>query len=720
MSDLLERLSRRLKRKRAEEPLRGAVESEETAVSEPPAPYERPSPTTTSPETVVAPASPDALLPSKVEDAGPGRPMQASGGDIALVFAPDAPVAHLLGDSYRPRRGQALMARLVKRALEKGQHALIEAGTGSGKSFAYLIPLIWTGRRAFVSTANKTLQNQLWEKDIPALQRIAPRPFTVALLKGRGNYICQVKLKALSQQLALPGVGFSISDLLARLEETPSGDVEEMRLFGALRDALTVGQHDCLGRNCPTFSRCYYELARVQAEEADIVVVNHALLAFNMVLDGQIVQPRDAIVIDEAHEFERYVVGALRLRLEYDQVPAFVNDTVVVRHTDEGIRGRAVHANHELFSTLAQSGGRDGGRRWAGPRELPLARTLADQVNAISRQLLKRYPPVPGADERNEENARHQMAVEWAQQLAGEILCLGRPVPDDAVRYCEQSQGKTEQSRVTLCQEPVEVAEFLRESLWKATKTVICTTATLTVDRRFDYFCRQTGAPGDRAIQRVIESPFDFPSQALLYTPHGLYPQYGQGEDGYVQKLAAEVERLVRASRGRAFVLCTSTRRTEQLFDLLAPKLPYACYRQGMAPRNELLDLFRNDAAGAVLFATKSFWEGVDVPGEALSLVIIDKLPFAPHRDPVIQHRSQRIRDAGGNPFVQYTLPEAILALKQGVGRLIRAETDRGVMAVLDSRVNTKRYGPQVIASLPRARRTLRFEDVAAFFEVEA
>jgi len=743
MSDFLEQLNRRLRRKQAEEPIRGSVESEETgAPGSPPSPAAPPS-TTPPPEPPVAPSPPDAVPPPKAEDGG---------GDIALVFAPDGPVAHLLGDSYRPRRGQALMARLVKRALDNGQHALIEAGTGSGKSFAYLIPLIWAGhrtcpeprperdegrsrracpersRRAFVSTANKTLQNQLWEKDIPALQRIAPRPFTAALLKGRGNYICRVKLKALGQQLALPGQGFSIGDLMARLEETPSGDVEELRLFGELRDALTVSRHDCLGHNCPMFSRCYYELARVRAEKADIVVVNHALLAFNMVLDGQIVQPRDAIVIDEAHEFERYVIGALRLKLEYDQVPAFVNDTVVTRNTDESLRVRAVQANQELFTYLAQSGGQDSNRRWVSPRELPLARKLADRVNAIRRKLMKGYPPVPGADERNEENARHQMALDWAERLADEILSLGRPVPDDAVRYCEQRRGKTEQSRavspvgpnhrVVLCQEPVGVAEFLRESLWKATKTVVCTTATLTVDRRFDYFRWQAGAPQDGVIQRAIPSPFDFPRQALLYTPHGLYPQYGEGEEAYVQKLAAEVERLVRASRGRAFVLCTSTRRTKQLFDLLAPKLPYACYRQGMASRNQLLDLFRNDTDGAVLFATKSFWEGVDVPGEALSLVIIDKLPFAPHRDPVIQHRSQRIRDAGGNPFMQYTLPEAILALKQGVGRLIRAETDRGVMAILDSRINTKRYGPQVIASLPRARRTFQFEDVVAFCSI--
>ncbi len=637
--------------------------------------------------------------------------------DIAYVFAPDGPVADLLGEQYRPRRGQALMARLVKRALQEKSHALIEAGTGSGKSFAYLIPLIWTGRRAFLSTANKTLQNQLWEKDIPALRRIAPRRFSAALLKGRGNYVCRVKLRQLSQQLNLPGWGLSIGELRERLEEVPSGDVESLRLFGEARSALTVSQHECLGPRCPQRSSCYYELARLQAEESDLVVVNHALLALNLVLDHQILQPRDAIVIDEAHEFSEYVAGALRLSLEYEQVPGLINDPVVTRHVDDRLRGQTVQANHDLFTYLADSGDADQAYRWAAPGELPLAQKLSDQVNRLRGKLLKRYPPMPGASESNEENARHQAVMEWAAELVEGIKRLGQTPPDDAVRYCEKGPGKTEQARIVLCQEPIEVAPFLQEALWQATQTVVCTSATLAVNRRFGYFRWQTGAPDEGIIQRIIRSPFDFSQQALLYTPHGLYPQYGPGEEGYVQALAAEVERLVKASRGRAFVLCTSTRRADQLFDLLASNLPYPCYLQGSAPRNELLDLFRDDPNGAVLFATKSFWQGVDVPGQALSLVIIDKLPFAPHRDPVVQHKGQRISQAGGNPFVQYMLPEAILALKQGVGRLIRAETDRGVMVILDSRINTKRYGAQVIASLPPAQRTLKFEDVAAFFE---
>ncbi len=636
------------------------------------------------------------------------------GDDIALVFAPGGPVAALLGPSYRPRSGQAAMARLVRQALDEKQHALIEAGTGSGKSYAYLIPLIWTGGRAYVSTANKTLQNQLWEKDLPALQRIAPRPFRAALLKGRSNYVCLTKLKEARQKLVLPYQGYSMGDVVARLEDTESGDVEELRFFGELRDMLTVGRNECLGQRCPRLGKCYYELARIRAEKADIVVLNHALLACNLVLDGQIVEPRDAIVIDEAQDFVSYTIGALRLQLAYDRVPSFASDAVVAGNADEAVRGRAMQANHELFAQLVASGGRSD-HRWAAPSALPEARRLAQYVALIHAQLVERCNPVVGAQRPNEDDVRHQVAIEWAAELSREITALGEPVPENSVRYCERAAGSRDRTEPVLCQEPIDVSDFLRESLWEGTKTVICTSATLTVGKAFDYFCRQTGAPLEAVIQRTIPSPFDYGRQALLYTPEGLDPRYGEGEERYVRRLAAEVERLVTAARGRAFVLCTSTRRVGQLFGLLEPRLPFSCYRQGMAAREELLDSFRTDEDGAVLFATRSFWQGVDVPGPALILVIIDKLPFAPYEDPVVQRRRARIDQEGGNSFTTYMLPEAVLALKQGAGRLIRSETDRGVIAILDSRINTRSYGPEVMASLPPAKRTLVFEDVVEF-----
>ncbi|MGD9100559.1 MAG: helicase C-terminal domain-containing protein [Anaerolineae bacterium] len=645
---------------------------------------------------------------------------QGPDDDIALLFAPWGPVAELLGEGYRPRRGQALMARLVKRALDQKTHAMIEAGTGSGKSFAYLMPLLWTGRRAFVSTANKTLQTQLWEKDLPALRRIAPNPFSAALLKGRSNYVCRLKWSELSRQPQLFATddATSLSALRRRLKRTPSGDVEELRLSGELKEQVVAGRHDCAGYQCPFYHECYYEHAKSEAEKADIVVLNHALLAYNLALEQPFLSPRDVTVVDEAHELERYVVNALRLSLEYSTVPGLINDPVVERNAEPRLRAQAMQSNNALFKELSEVAESVKERRWTMEGEIQAAMALVGDLQAIHRELQRTYPPVKGDDE-NEENARHQATLEWAGQMIAEITQLAQVTPEDHVRYCESWTGDSRPDDLSLQREPLDVAEFLRENLFGTVQTVVCTSATLTVNRRFDYFRRQLGAPGSGAIERRIESPFDFAHQALLYTPFGLKPDYGEGEEAYVEQLINEVERLIYASRGRAFVLCTSTRRMRQLYEELWHRLPYNCLRQGLASRAELLEEFRGDPKGAVLFATRSFWEGVDIPGEALSMVIIDKLPFTPYRDPVYQQREQRVRAAGGNPFMDVALPEATLSLKQGVGRLIRAESDRGVMAVLDSRINTARYGSSMVASLPPARRTTRFEDVVAFFEGE-
>ena len=641
--------------------------------------------------------------------------------DIALLFAPWGPVADLLGDGYSPRRGQALMARLVKRALDNKTHALIEAGTGSGKSFAYLMPLLWAGHKAFISTANKTLQTQLWEKDLPSLHRIVPRPFNAALLKGRGNYVCQLKLNELKRQPQLFAVddATNLDAMMRRLKKTPSGDVEELRLHGDLREQVVAGRHDCAHYQCPSFYKCYYEKAKAEAEEADVIVVNHALLAYNLAMEQPFLTPREVIVVDEAHELEHYVINALRLSLEYATVPGLVNDPVVDRHVEAPLRAQAMQANNALFKELSEIAESVRERRWTMEGEIQPAMALMGHVQDIHRQLQRTYPPVKGDDE-SEENARHQATLEWAGELVGQIVLLAQITPDDQVRYCESWTGDSRPDDLSLQQEPLDVADFLAENLFEATETVVCTSATLTVNNRFDYLRAQIGAPAPASgtIERSIESPFDFPNQALLYTPLGLKPEYGEGEQAYLEKLTDEVERLTLASRGRAFVLCTSTRRMRQLYEELWHRLPFNCLRQGLASRAELLEEFKDDPQGAVLFATRSFWEGVDVPGEALSLVIIDKLPFAPFRDPVYQQREQRVRAAGGNPFMDVALPEATLSLKQGVGRLIRAESDRGVMAILDSRINTARYGSNMIASLPPARRTTRFEDVVEFFEL--
>jgi Rad3-related DNA helicase len=650
--------------------------------------------------------------------------------DVVPAFAPDGLVARALGERYRYRPQQVEMVHLVRQALVEGKTAIVEAGTGCGKSFAYLIPLVASGARAFISTANKTLQTQLWEKDIPTLQQVFPRSFTAALLKGRGNYVCRFKLREARQQLKLPGLEDDLANLINRLDEIPTGDVEDLRLPKRLCDAVTAGAHDCLRNDCPDFVTCYYERAKLRAEEADIVVVNHALLAYNLV--SPFLSSRPVVVVDEAHELERYTVHALCLGIEYATVPQFVNDAVVLRHAADDLRQEAIRLNHSLFTQLAEKPDRE--RRWAVQGELPDGLALADRIDKIHKVLLQAYPPVPVSDDEDEEgnaeNAQHQARITWAVELANVARELAEEPPPDQVRYCEADLSVIGPGSVVLCREPIQVAGFLQEALFDPVKRVICTGATLAVAGSaglspFDYFRRQTGAPGEpeRAVERVLGSPFDYARQALLYTPNGLVPQYGAGEEEYVLNLGREIWRLLKASCGRAFVLCTSSRRMNELYDLISPHLDYTCYCQGNGlSRAELLELFQSDlahdgGAGAVLFATKSFWEGVDIPGPALSLVIIDKLPFSPHRDPVVQYRQQAISDRGGRPFDEMTLPEAILALKQGVGRLIRTETDRGVIAILDSRINTKRYGQQIIASLPRARRTRRIGDVRRFFD---
>jgi Rad3-related DNA helicase len=636
---------------------------------------------------------------------------QGNAEDIAYVFAPDGAVARLLGDRYRPRRGQARMARLVRLAVADRKHALIEAGTGSGKSFAYLVPLIWDGTRAFIATANKTLQTQLWEKDLPELRRIAPRPFSAALLKGRSNYVCRLKLDEQRLRPSLPGLVPDLDQLIETLSRdvNHSGDTESLRLPFELRDAVTVGRHDCLGRRCPAVRQCYYEQAVLAAEEADLVVLNHSLLAFHLAIDPPFLTPRDVVVVDEAHELPAYVTGALRVSLDYNAIPGLINEPVLEKHAQPATRARAVQANHALFGALAEQG-QVWESRWAVAGELQDALALADHLAELRRQLLRQYPPSPGGDD-NEQNAHYRRIMEWVDGVTTAVRQLAKDPPEGSVRYGE---GASSRERASLHLEPLDVAGFLAEKLFETTPTVICTSATLTTHGRFNYFAGQVGAPPE-CLTRVIPSPFDFASQMLIYTPRGLEPRYDAEEQGYVENLTDEVERLVRASRGRAFVLCTSTRRMQALYEALDGRLPYQCLRQGLMSRGALLELFR-DSGNAVLFGTRSFWQGVDVPGEALSLVILDKLPFAPPSDPVIAKRAAQIEARGGNPFLELALPDAILILKQGTGRLIRTETDRGVIALLDSRLLTRRYGRQILASLPPARHTRLFSDVVKFF----
>ncbi len=679
-----------------------------------------------------------------------GKPVS----DMSAIFGPAGPISRLVGPNYRPRPGQITMATAIQDAILGQQHLLLEAGTGIGKTYAYLVPLIWNGRRAIISTANKALQNQLFEKDIPALQRIAPHPFKAALIKGHNNYVCFRRLASLlpfekdletsayddewyspsypslaelakrAEQGLCTRPELRTAEVIERAIQTASGDIDVLRLSPMQRQALSPGPNACF---MPP-SGCFFQAALRRLEAADIVVTNHAFLARLLVgAWGTLTKP-DIVIIDEAHDFERYLFGALRRTLR----PLDIVRTVRQFHRspqdtqssdrdwepdlEEGLLS-LVEADAQLLAeALSAPSDLDDEPVWPLSASVACAaQQLSASLQKLSAELNAQYALQKPRLEK-QQRLYYQSIVQQAQGLADLTAEVGRSHGGSLVRYCTMENDDHGRAYAAVCVEPVEAAEFLADALWQASDSVIATSATLTTRGTFSYLRKTLGVPDTGVQELAIESPFDYARNALLYTPHGIFPAYDEEEPTYVQRLAGEVERLVTASRGRAFVLCTSRRRADQLHAILQPKLPYDLYCQGRAAPAELLEHFMASTNGPVLFGTRSFWEGIDVPGEQLSLVIIDKLPFLYQRDPLIEARENNIRANGGNPFMDLAVPEATLALKQGVGRLIRSETDRGVIAILDSRINKAGYATRILRSLPPASRTYAFEDIVAFF----
>lgn len=632
---------------------------------------------------------------------------------VAEIFQAGGQVAQLLGERYRPRQGQIAMAELVRNALNQGRHAVVEAGTGIGKSFAYLAPVIWSGAKAVVSTSNKALMSQLWRQDLPDLQRIAPQPFSVALLKGRSNYLCNLRTAELLRQRGLPGLAGDAERVQQGLALVPSGDTEEMALPLPLRQRLTVSHRECGGRKCPLFDECYYEQAKARAAAADIIVTNHALLCFSTLRSGNKILPvRPALIVDEAHELPRYAISALAQTLEMETLAAVANHPVTQEAVPASLRQAAMEHNGQFFASLLERRPQRWSERWDLQGEIQEGIRLGHALDELERKL-SAYKPGSG------EAAAHDSLVRYAVELASTVHALARPEPETYIRYCEMdnSGSRREQDRLSAIYRPLDVAEPLKNGLFGVWPRIISTSATLSVADDLSWFRRQVGAPADGPVlARKIPSPFNYRQQVLIYTPRGVEPAYEAGEEVYLRWLTGEVRRLVQASRGRAFVLCTSRRRMEQLYDALEAELPWPCYLQGGGTaRQELLEQFKADG-NAVLFGTRSFWEGVDVPGDALSMVILDKIPFLPHKDPVQMREEALVRQRGGNPFEELQLANAILTLRQGAGRLVRNETDRGVIALLDARIHTKQYGRRILAALPPGRQVLRIEEVEAFF----
>ena len=646
--------------------------------------------------------------------------------DFDELLGPNGPIALVLGD-YEHRPAQVKMAQTVWQAITEGRDALIEAGTGTGKSIAYIVPILLHGKPLIVSTANKALQGQLYEKDVPLVRQALGLEFDTVLIKGRQNYVClrryQVELpqqRVFAQIDALQSQGLRTYDLDALedwVRDSDTGDLEELPfvLDSDIRNHITCPADECLHRECLYYDRCFVMRIRQRAAEAQVVITNHHLLISDLQLrtiGGVSLPDTELVVCDEAHHLEDVATSIFETTVTDYTVTSLLSRRMVREHTPESKLNELAVQNRLFFdriralmdpSTWTSRTVKLEGDWEEGIRLGRMVRDLAES--------LARLNPFGDDPDMEEENTRFGLAVQAVRKAGESIQEVSKSNRDgDVVRFAEHVRQR--HVSLVLHATPISAAASLGEHLF-GHHTVICTSATLSTGGTFDLFKARCGIAG-KPFELIGGQVFNFGEQACLYLPE-LRAYDWQDRERYFDAVADETYRLLEVSRGRSFCLFTSWAGMQYVAEKLRSKLPWPVLAQGELPRSELLRLFKT-VPHCVLFGTRSFWEGVDVPGDALSLVSIDKLPFPSPYDPLHEARTERIEKNGGNAFVEYTLPLMVLALKQGFGRLIRTKTDRGVVAILDNRLMTKRYGSTVLRSLPPARLTRRFADVHRFF----
>jgi ATP-dependent DNA helicase DinG len=621
---------------------------------------------------------------------------------VRHVFGADGSLAQVL-DRYEAREEQADLADAVSRALAERTHLLAEAGTGTGKSLAYLVPALASGRRVVVATATKALQEQLLTKDVPLAAAALGRDVNVALLKGRQNYLCRNRLQGFAllggSMFARPEDGRAFDAMRGWIESTESGDRADLEVEPAptLWAELAVGSDRCLGRTCPHVGTCFSEAARERAARADLVIANHGLYFADLGLrerrEGAGVLPEHhAVVFDEAHRLEETAAtwlggrvsaaGLHRLARDVDRACREASVPTPARALD-----RVLRAADGLFDQACPAAGRVRLRRPPVSALRILGERLTELASALSG----------GNDELDALAARAHGCV------ADVEACLD---PGELERVVWAEPG-------AVVWAPVDVSRALRERLWEPGPTAVLVSATLGTGEDFAFVRDRLGLRG--ATELRVGSPFRFEEQALLYLPDGLPDPRSEGAVAHV---AEEAAALCAVSCGRALVLTSSYRSLEAIAARLRGRLPHDVLVQGDAPRERLLERFGRDV-DSVLVATATFWQGVDVPGEALTLLVIDKLPFPAPGDPLVEARCERIAAEGGDWFGDYSLPAAVLQLRQGFGRLIRSHRDRGVVAILDPRLRSRPYGRAFLEALPPCRVVSERAAVAGFLSGE-
>jgi ATP-dependent DNA helicase DinG len=637
--------------------------------------------------------------------------------EIDRLFSAGGPLAPAVG-SFSPRRSQTEMAKSIAQAIADQKTLIAEAGTGTGKTFAYLVPALLWGGKTIVSTGTKNLQDQLFLRDIPTVRAALRAPVSVALLKGRSNYVCHYHLERTMQNGRMTSrddIGH-LREISRFIKMTSSGDKAELAKVpetASIWNLVTSTRDTCMGAECQYYQDCFVMKARREAQQADVVVVNHHLFFADVALKdtgvAELLPSANTIIFDEAHQLPDTATLFFGQTVSTSQILELCRDVLA-----EGLAHARGGADWAKVVTLVEKAARD--LRLTFPQDImrmslaqitpssdffPALATLKEQLAAMIGVLEDQ-----AARAETIEQVRVR-AVELAQALDGWKAGEG----DEAVLWVEAFS-----SSLQLHKTPLSIAPIFNNQREGTPRSWIFTSATLAVKNDFKHFANQMGLTGEPA--KTWPSPFDYEQQGLLYVPSGLPDPNAMGYTDAVVDCALPV---IEAAGGRTFFLCTTNRAVKHVAERLRKEfadrgLEYPMFVQGERGRTELLDSFRN-AGNAVLVGSQSFWEGVDVRGDALSLVIIDKLPFAPPDDPVLAARIEVMEKQGMNGFMHHTLPEAIINLKQGAGRLIRDETDRGVLMICDPRLISKSYGKRVWQSLPPFKRTRVQADVIAFFK---
>ncbi|MGA3106094.1 MAG: ATP-dependent DNA helicase [Terriglobales bacterium] len=643
--------------------------------------------------------------------------------------------------AYEFRRGQLQMAQAVEEALEERRHLIVEAGTGTGKTLAYLLPVIRSGKRVIISTGTKNLQEQLFFKDVPALEKAlfpeGDRRLSVSYMKGRNNYLCRKKLFDLTDQPVLSGLEeIEHYRAIAAWEKTTrSGDraeLAELPEASAVWHKLDARADTCLGQKCKEYDRCFITEMRRKAAESDIVIVNHHLFFADLAIkleaegapDAGVLPEAGAVIFDEAHELEDIAGNYFGISVSNLRIDELTRDVEHLMQREKlytpQISGaiQSVRERSQLFfSLLPASEGRfafDSRREFLeenGEEFIALNQSL-NRLGAELEQMPQK-PEEVFAISRRAQQLQVQLRFVMENEDPNTVFWIERRGFRGAGGPRRKSSAELPaagRNNVFLQATPIEVGQILRECLWSKLETSVLTSATLAVGGGFEYIKQRLGL--DHARELVVPSHFDYESQAILYVPPNLpdprTPQFAAEATGVIR-------RLLEITRGRAFVLFTSYAQMNDIYERLLGVLDYPMLKQGDAPKSALLEEFRL-TPNAVLFGTSSFWQGVDVQGEQLSCVIIDRLPFAVPSDPVVAARVKAIDASGGNAFFDYQVPSAVITLKQGFGRLIRSLHDRGLLALLDNRILKKQYGRIFVESLPKYSRTTDMKKVEAFF----